>query len=100
MKFRLFIVFLFFVCCLLPGISLAQNKVVVIPLMGDDTGSLAPVPKTGQTTCFNEAGTAISCADTGQDGDIQAGVAWPNPRFVDHGNGTVTVTRNKPLLLQ
>jgi hypothetical protein len=26
----------------------------------------------------------------GDDGDIQAGVAWPNPRFTDHGDGTVT----------
>ena len=35
MKFKIFIVFVFFVCCLLPGISLSQNKVVVIPLMSD-----------------------------------------------------------------
>jgi uncharacterized protein (TIGR02145 family) len=35
MKFKIFIVFVFFVCCLLPGISIAQNKVVVIPLMSD-----------------------------------------------------------------
>ena len=32
----------------------------------------------------------IACAGTGQDGEIQAGVAWPNPRFTDIGNGTVT----------
>ena len=32
MRFKVFIVYVFFVCCLLPGISLAQNKVVVIPL--------------------------------------------------------------------
>ncbi|MCD4748770.1 MAG: DUF1566 domain-containing protein, partial [Thermoanaerobaculales bacterium] len=27
---------------------------------------------------------------TGQDGDIQPGVAWPNPRFIDNTDGTVT----------
>ena len=32
MKFRVFIVFVFFICSLFPGICLAQNKVVVIPL--------------------------------------------------------------------
>jgi len=32
----------------------------------------------------------IPCAGTGQDGDWQKGVAWPNPRFTDNGNGTVT----------
>ena len=43
-------------------------------------GAPAPVPQTGQTTVYA----------TGDDGDLQAGVAWPVPRFTDHGNGTVT----------
>ena len=50
----------------------------------------AAVPRTGQTTCYNSSGAAVTCAGTEQDGDIQAGVAWPNPRFADHGDGTVT----------
>jgi hypothetical protein len=40
----------------------------------------APVPKTGQTTS----------ARTGDDGDLEMGVAWPSPRFTDNGDGTVT----------
>lgn len=40
----------------------------------------ADVPKTGQTTSY----------DTGDDGDIKRGVSWPNPRFTDNGNDTVT----------
>ncbi|BBO72367.1 hypothetical protein DSCA_62970 [Desulfosarcina alkanivorans] len=32
MKFKFFVVFVCLVCCLLPGMSLAQDKVVVIPL--------------------------------------------------------------------
>ncbi len=45
---------------------------------GDTSGWWAParVGETGQKTCYDEAGT-------GQDGDIQPGVAWPEPRFVD-----------------
>jgi len=39
------------------------------------------LPQTGQTTCYDTAGTEIDCAGTGQDGEIQAGVAWPNPRY-------------------
>ena len=35
MKFRVFIVFVLFIGIVLPGISHAQNKVVVIPLMSD-----------------------------------------------------------------
>jgi hypothetical protein len=48
------------------------------------------LPKTGQTTCYDSVGTEIDCAGTGQDGEIQAGVAWPDPRFTNNGDGTVT----------
>ena len=47
MKFRVFIVFLFFVCCLLPGVSLAQNRVVIIPL-GSDCSAFQTVTSAGQ----------------------------------------------------
>jgi hypothetical protein len=46
--------------------------------------------KTGQATCYDSGGNAIACDDTGQDGDVQAGVKWPDPRFVDNGDGTIT----------
>ena len=32
----------------------------------------------------------IDCAGTGQDGDIRAGVEWPDPRFTDNMDGTIT----------
>ncbi len=48
------------------------------------------LPRTGQTICYDAAGSVIACPGTGQDGDWQAGVAWPSPRFTDNGNGTVT----------
>jgi len=50
------------------------------------------LPRTGQTKCYDTYGTEISCAGTGQDGEIQAGVAWPEPRFTDNGDGTMTDT--------
>jgi hypothetical protein len=46
--------------------------------------------KTGQTICYNELGNTVLCAGTGQDGEIQTGVAWPSPRFLDNQDGTVT----------
>ena len=49
----------------------------------------AAVGATGQVTCYDEAGAVIACAGTGQDGDLRPGVAWPTPRFVDNGDGTV-----------
>ena len=48
------------------------------------------LPKTGQTTCYDADENVIDCTETGQDGDIQAGVEWPEPRFEDNGDGTVT----------
>ena len=40
----------------------------------------APVPQTGQTQSYA----------AGDDGDLQIGVQWPDPRFTDNGDGTVT----------
>jgi hypothetical protein len=48
------------------------------------------LPKTGQTKCYDTANNQIPCDSTGQDGDLQAGVVWPNPRFNDNGDGTIT----------
>ncbi|BAV34089.1 hypothetical protein SCL_1791 [Sulfuricaulis limicola] len=47
----------------------------------------ADLPKTGQTTCTDTAGAVIDCAGTGQDGEHQAGVAWPTTRFSVDGTG-------------
>lgn len=49
----------------------------------------APVEDTGQTACWDESGSSRPCAGTGEDGEFQAGVAWPTPRFTDNGDGTV-----------
>ena len=38
------------------------------------------LPKTGQTTSYA----------TGDDGYIEAGVAWSSPRFTNNGNGAMT----------
>ncbi|MBF0371370.1 MAG: DUF1566 domain-containing protein [Magnetococcales bacterium] len=45
-----------------------------------DTATLALVPQTGQTVSY----------DSGDDGDLQSGVAWPDPRFTDNADGTIT----------
>lgn len=60
----------------------------VWPVRSGRVGTIQ-LPQTGQTTCFDSIGTIISCAGTGQDGEIQAGVPWPNPRFIDNKDGTI-----------
>ena len=54
----------------------------------------APVPQTGQTSCWDTSGTGIICTGTGQDGDLRTGVVSPNPRFIDNGDGTFTDNRS------
>ena len=67
-----------------------------------DTGA-SRVPRTGQSWCYEapSGGYRSSCSGlpeecghgnlpSGQDGDLQAGVAWPIPRFTDNSDGTVT----------
>ena len=50
----------------------------------------AELPRTGQRSCFDQVGAVIDHAGTGQDGELQAGAVWPDPRFADNGDGTVT----------
>ncbi|MCK9417911.1 MAG: YDG domain-containing protein [Nitrospirae bacterium] len=44
------------------------------------------LPKTGQTICYDGTGNIVTCSSTGQDGELQSGVSWPQPRFVIQGN--------------
>ncbi len=46
------------------------------------------LPKTGQMTC-RVGGIDIACPSTGQDGELQKGVAWPSPRFTVSDCGTL-----------
>lgn len=55
----------------------------------------APVQRTGQTGCFNSDNDLVDCDSLesdlqGQDGQTEKGVPWPNPRFTDNADGTVT----------
>ena len=84
------------------GVSMYDGHVSKEPkstnLMGAwpvrDSGAAGSValPQTGQTKCYDATGAVVDCATTGQgqDGDLLAGTAWPNPRFTDNGDGTVT----------
>jgi len=64
----------------------------VLPVRNDADTANAPValPATNQTDCFDASGASVACDGTGQDGDIRAGVVWPQPRFTDNGDGSIT----------
>jgi hypothetical protein len=59
-------------------IIILYSLVSIVPVFA----AIIQLPQTGQTKCYSETGSEIPCIDTGQDGEIQAGVAWPVPRFI------------------
>ncbi|MFN3480896.1 MAG: DUF1566 domain-containing protein [Thermodesulfovibrionales bacterium] len=64
--------------------------VLVFSLITSAWAVTVNLPQSGQKKCYDASGTEIACPGTGQDGEKQAGVAWPSPRFTDNGNGTIT----------
>jgi len=92
------VIFIAFMAVILPGVTRAA---CTLPDICDKLGSIntklgstdtkldsidkklgqyapAPIPKTGQTSCFDSDGNQIpDCTGTGQDGEFQAGVAIP-----------------------
>ena len=66
-----------------------QMIYAIWPVRSTGTGQ-AKLMRTGKTKCFDPvSGAQISCAGTGQDGELKKGVAWPDPRFTDLGTGAV-----------
>ena len=63
---------------------------LLMGLPGDLLAGTVDLPKTGQTRCYDDSGAQVSCPGTGQDGYFKAGIGWPNPRFTDNGDGTLT----------
>jgi formylglycine-generating enzyme required for sulfatase activity len=67
------------------GFGNKSGSYYVWAVRGEVAIGVASVPKSGQTVIYR----------TGDDGDIQPGVLWPNPRFTVITNGTaVTVLDN------
>jgi len=58
-----------------------DQECMLWPVRGESDFVLA----TGQKGCWNVSGEEIPCANTGQDGEFQAGVKWPKPRFLNKG---------------
>jgi len=70
-----------------PVFDLKFNGMRIWPVKGRST----KVPRTGQKLCWDTSlpPKVIPGAGTGQDGELQEGREWPDPRFTDRGDGTV-----------
>ena len=88
MKFRVLIASILFVCCLLPDIGIAQNKVVVIPMGSGSTGNASEADVLRGKTFSNQSATGLigtrPSSPVPEMTSVAAdswGVTWPNPRF-------------------
>ncbi|MFP4308047.1 MAG: DUF1566 domain-containing protein [Desulfococcaceae bacterium] len=63
--------------------GMKHGSYMVWPVRGGDGGKIR-LPRTGQRRCFNPKG-ATDCAGIGQDGEVQAGLPWPEPRMATDG---------------
>ena len=52
------------------------------PVCGAGNGLL---PRTGQRRCVDAGGVVVDCGGRGQDGELQTGAPWPEPRFTVTG---------------
>lgn len=87
---RMFLMIAVFIMFVVSGVNLSL-PISFAPLTTSlSQAGTVDLPQTGQKTCYDTSGNVIPCTGTGQDGEIQAGVPWPSPRFTDNGNGTVT----------
>lgn len=66
-----------------------KSTVAAVWLAATAPGGVPLSRHTGQTTCYDAAGGEIPCPGSGQDGELQAGTPWPQPRLLDNGDGTV-----------
>src|SRR5436305_1478991 len=69
-----------------PVFDLKFNLMRMWPVRGENP----LIARTGQDQCYGPFGQPIDCKGTGQDGETRTGVPWPEPRFTDNGDGTVT----------
>lgn len=64
--------------------ALGKSSAIGVRAVRGGNGCL---PATGQTACWNGSGTAIPCAGTGQDGELQEGAPLS---YADNGDGTIS----------
>jgi len=69
-----------FIIFMVSGTSFTVNVFADFYIIPSNNKNYAPVEKSGQTVF----------SVTRDDGDLEQGIEWPDPRFTDNNNGTVT----------
>ena len=69
----------------------------VWPVRSGQSPGYLSLAKTGQSICYDTAGTEIACSGSGHDGELQSGAEWPSPRFTDNGDQTIADNLTEPI---
>jgi hypothetical protein len=69
----------------LAGGRMFWNRKDQISMVWPVRGKSPVLPRTGQNVCFSSTGARLECPGSGQDGELQMGTGWPEPRFDRHG---------------
>ena len=64
--------------------GMKYSSYMVWPVRTADGHKKSRLFQTGQKICFDENGIVIACHDTGQDGEIQAGIKFAKDRFTEN----------------
>jgi len=64
--------------------GMKYGSYMVWPVRTVENQNKSKLFQTGQKICFDEDGGIIDCHDTGQDGEIQAGLKFTKDRFIKH----------------
>ena len=83
----------FFRCVDLVLYSLLGILAIWVPPLwanGNDEPVFNQLYRTGQITTFDSDGGAIDFVGSGQDGEFQRGLEWPDPRFIENQDGTLS----------
>ena len=64
--------------------GMKYSSYMVWPVRTVDGHKKSRLFQTGQKICFDEKGIVIDCHDTGQDGEIQAGLKFAKDRFTEN----------------
>jgi hypothetical protein len=62
--------------------GMKYGSYMVWPVRTVESPNKSKLFQTGQKTCFDESGIIIDCHDTGQDGELQAGIEFTRDRFI------------------
>jgi hypothetical protein len=69
--------------------GMKSSSYLVWPVRSESGRAICPLLQTGQHACFDSDGAPRDCTGSFQDGDVRAGIVWPEDRMAAQGEDIV-----------